>query len=362
MGKKAIIILCSFCLCLVLTGVGYAERPFEGQKLTVSTWSGPFGKHYTATIVKPFEEWSGAKVTVVPGWSELVTKIIAAPPDNPPYDVLLGEGRIYTQARINNLILKLNLDNIPNHKDIYTALKKMPGYKAGYGVPYQGSPVAIVYLYKKVPFTPDSWNDYLRPEVKGKISLDRAWWFENFFVAAYIMGQKNPSSEWMVENQDQIFETIKTQLAPNVKKWFKGGSDLFAYMQQGEVWMGNYYAGSIYQKIKAGMDIKLVFPKEGTNGYYDYQMVVRGTKKKEMAEAFINFALRPEIQSDFLKRQFNSVSNKYAEVPQDLKWLIFDTEEEYEKFSIFDYEAIEPVYKEIDKRWNKEILPLAGTN
>jgi len=37
-------------------------------------------------------------------------------------------------------------------------------------------------------------------------------------------------------------------------------------------------------------------------------MVVRGTKKKELAEAFINFALRPEIQTEFVKRQFNSVA------------------------------------------------------
>ncbi len=358
--KKLTVLILSMVFCLVFVGEALAERPYEGQTLTVSTWSGPFGKYYTEAVVKPFEEWSGAKVTVVPGWSELVTKIIAAPPDNPPYDVLLGEGRLYTQARINNLILPLNLDNIPRHKDIYTALKKLPGYVAGYGVPYQGSPVAIVYRHDKIPFTPSSWNDFLRKEGQGRLCLDRAWWFENFFIAAYLMGQENPTAEWIVDNLDAIFETIKTKIAPNIKKWYQGGSDLFAYMEQGEVWMGTYYAGSVYQKMLAGMPIKLVFPKEGTNGYYDYLMVVRGTKKKEMAEAFINFALQPEIQSEFVKKQFNSVSNKYAEIPEDLKWLIFDTEEEYDNFSIFVWDKIEPIYKEIDERWTKEILPLAG--
>lgn len=360
MDKKVTTILVSLIVCFALSGKALADRPFEGQTLSVSTWSGPFAKHYTAAIVKPFEKWSGAKVTVVPGWAELVTKIIAAPPDQPPYDVLLGEGRIYTQARINNLILPLNLDNIPNHKDVFPALKKLPGYRDGYGVPYQGSPVSIAYLTKKVPFTPNSWKDYLRPEVKGKISLDRNWWYENFYVAAYILGEKKPTADWIVDNMDKIFEVIKTQIAPRVRKWFKGGADLFAYMDQGEVWMGSYYAGSVYQKQLAGMDIKGVFPKEGTNGYYDYQMVVRGTKKKALAEAFINFALRPEVQSDFVQRQFNSVANRYAKVPDNLKWLIFDTNEEYEKFSIFDWEPIEPLYKQIDERWNKEILPLAG--
>jgi spermidine/putrescine-binding protein len=90
MGKKMLIVLVSL---VVLSGGALAGKPFEEQTLSVSTWSGPFSKHYTAAIVKPFEQWSGAKVTVVPGWSELVTKIIAAPPDQPPYDVLLGEGR-----------------------------------------------------------------------------------------------------------------------------------------------------------------------------------------------------------------------------------------------------------------------------
>ena len=124
--------------------------------------------------------------------------------------------------------------------------------------------------------------------------------------------------------------------------------------------MGYYYGGSVYQKQQAGMDIKQVFPKEGFSGYYDYLMIARGTKKKDMAEAFINFALRPEIQSSFVQAQFNSVSNRHAKIPNDIKWLILDTNERYENLSIFDYAAIEPMYKQIDERWNKEIIPLAG--
>ena len=228
MVKKVSIVLVFWVLCFALTGGAWAGRPFEGQALSVSTWSGPFAKHYTAAIVKPFEDWSGARVTVVPGWSELVTKIIAAPPDQPPYDVLLGEGRIYTQARINDLILPLNLENIPNHKDIFPALKRYSGYQERYGVPYQGGTVALVYLPAKVPFTPTSWKDFTRPEVKGKITFDRAWWLENFYVAAYIMGQKRITGSWIVDHLDEVLETIKTQLAPSVKIWYKGGADLYA--------------------------------------------------------------------------------------------------------------------------------------
>ncbi len=357
MGKKMLIVLVSL---VVLSGGALAGKPFEGQTLSVSTWSGPFSKHYTAAIVKPFEQWSGAKVTVVPGWSELVTKIIAAPPDQPPYDVLLGEGRIYTQARINNLILPINFDNVPNHKDIFPALKRYSGYQERYGVPYQGGTVALVYLPEKVPFKPTSWKDFVRPEVKGKITFDRAWWLENFYVAAYVMGQERITGKWIVDHLDEILETFKTRLAPNVKIWYKGGADLYAYLEQGEVWMSPFYTGTANQKKKAGMPINFIFPKEGFNGYYDYQMLVRGTKKRELAEAFINFALRPEIQSDFVRRQFNSVSNRYATVPDEVKWFIMDTNEEYEKFSAFDWEPIEPIYKKIDERWTKEILPLAG--
>lgn len=360
MFRKNCIILLSSAILFGLSTVGFAAKPFEGQTLSVSTWSGPFAKHYTEAIVKPFEEWSGAKVTVVPGWAELVTKIIAAPPDQPPYDVLLGEGRIYTQARANNLILPLNLGNIPNHKDIWPALMKLEGYREGYGVPYQGAPVALVYMTKKVPFTPTSWRDFTRPEVKGKVALDRAWWLENFYLAAYILGQQKITGKWIVENLDRVFEVIRTKIAPNVKIWFKGGADLYAFMEQGEVWMAPFYTGTAYQKKTAGMELNFIFPKEGFNGYYDYLMVVRGTKKKEMAEAFINFALRPEIQSDFVRRQFNSVSNRYAKVPEDVRWFIMDTNEKYEQFSVFDWGPIEPLYKQIDERWNKEILPLAG--
>ncbi len=174
------------------------------------------------------------------------------------------------------------------------------------------------------------------------------------------MGQKSPNGKWIVGNLDRIFEVIKTRLAPNVKVWYKGGADLYAYMNQGEVWMSPFYTGTAYQKKTAGMPINFIFPKEGFNGYYDYQMIVRGTKKKELAEAFINFALRPDVQLDFVKRQFNSVSNSKVRAPKEVTWFIMDTNEEYEKFSPFEWGDIEPIYKEIDERWNKEVLPLAG--
>jgi spermidine/putrescine-binding protein len=360
MEKKKFLMSISVMLFIVLANGAFAAKPYEGQTLSVSTWSGPFAKNYTEAIVKPFEEWSGAKVTVVPGWAELVTKIIAAPPDQPPYDVLLGEGRIYTQARINNLILPINFDNIPNHKDIWPSLKKYPGYRDKYGVPYQGAVVGLNYLPKKVPFTPTAWKDFTKPEVKGKVCLDRAWWLENFYLAAYLMGQTNITGKWIVDNLDKLFEVVKTQLAPNVKVWYKGGADLFAYMKQGEVWLAPYYVGSSYQMKLGGLDLNFIFPKEGFNGYYDYQMIVRGTKKKELGEAFINFALKPEAQAEFVKRQFNSVANKYTNIPQDVKWFIMNTSGEYERFSVFDWEPIEPLYKQIDERWNKEILPIAG--
>ncbi len=360
MEKRKVVVLISLVLCCSMASLSFAAKPYEGQTLSVSTWSGSFAKNYTESVVKGFEDWSGAKVTVVPGWSELVTKIIAAPADQPPYDVLLGEGRIYTQARINNIILPINFDNIPNHKDIWPALKKFPGYRDKYGVPYQGAVVGLNYVTKKVPFTPASWKDLTRPEVKGRVCLDRAWWLENFYLGAYLMGQTNITGKWIADNLDKLFDVVKKQLAPNVKVWYKGGADLFAFMEQGEVWMAPYYVGSSYQYKLKGMDLNFVFPKEGFNGYYDYQMVVRGTKKKDLAEAFINFALRPEVQAEFVKRQFNSVANKYTTIPQDVRWFIMNTSGEYDRFSVFDWEPIEPLYKQIDERWTKEILPLAG--
>ena len=69
-----------------------APRPFEGQTLVWTAYSGEFYNAIRDVAIPSFEERTGAKVELVPGVGADLAEILAAPSDNPPYDGIFGDG------------------------------------------------------------------------------------------------------------------------------------------------------------------------------------------------------------------------------------------------------------------------------
>jgi len=68
-GKKSLIILVLFVLAIMVKSIFCAN--LTGANALRFDVGGSFAKNYTDSVVKGFEDWSGAKVTVVlggPNW------------------------------------------------------------------------------------------------------------------------------------------------------------------------------------------------------------------------------------------------------------------------------------------------------
>src|SRR5262247_187476 len=57
--------------------------------LNVFTWAGPWGQTFEQFLKPLFEEATGATVLFDNGWGEEIPKLLIAPPDQPPYDVMI---------------------------------------------------------------------------------------------------------------------------------------------------------------------------------------------------------------------------------------------------------------------------------
>jgi len=115
----------------------------------------------------------------------LSEKIEAAPPDQPPFDVMMIESMTYTLAKSRGLILPIRWENIPNMEKVFSSIKEMAPIKEGYGVVIGGEPIVTFYNQEKLPFKPTKWADMLRPELKGKIAIDKYYAVETLYMAAY---------------------------------------------------------------------------------------------------------------------------------------------------------------------------------
>ena len=85
-----------FVILSILAGalVPLAGADAQPTTLVVTGYGGRWSDVMKKALVEPFEKKHGVKVEIVTGiTTEWVAKLLAAGPDNPPYDVVFGNER-----------------------------------------------------------------------------------------------------------------------------------------------------------------------------------------------------------------------------------------------------------------------------
>jgi spermidine/putrescine-binding protein len=364
--SNKIVLICVFGISLLLA-IGAHEamaqqKPFAGQTLTVGIWSGPYAQNFEASISKPFEAMTGAKLAHKYSW-DFTPEILAAPPDDPPVDVTLAADADYVLGVERKLWQPIRYANVPNAGKIFPITKKLSP-TTEFGIPFDVGIHVLMYRKDKISKAPTSWADLMRDEFKGKIAIER-WYPYWVYVGSYLT-KYSPKKQaiYSAEGRNAIIDEMK-KLS---KRWFfcyEKGAEFISALDAGEILIGNYWNGSATFKIQEEIEKKgkavtygLVFPKEGSVAYLDHLSVVRGTKKRDLGEAFINYAMSTEAQRAFLLKHFQIVTNQEVvkDVPPLMKSFYPATEDGWKKIDFIDAKVLEPLRKELEERFVKEVL------
>jgi spermidine/putrescine transport system substrate-binding protein len=305
-------------MCSFLTPMVHgASKPFEGQTLIVGTWSGPYAENFEAVLSRPFEELTGAKLLHKYSW-DFTPEILAAPEDDPPVDVTIAADADYLVGVKRKLWLPIRYENVPNAAKIFDIIKNEISPTTEFGVPFDAAMHILMYRKDLVQEVPTSWKDLWQEEFKGKIAIER--WFPYWvYIGSYLTDYDPPQKAiYSPEGRDAILEQMK-KLS---ERWFfcyDKGAEFWAALDAGEIVIGNYWNGTASSQIQGQIDkhgeattYAMVLPDEGAVAYLDHFCVVRGTQKRDLAEAFINYLVSTEAQKAFLNKQFNLVVNKEA--------------------------------------------------
>lgn len=355
-------------MCVVLIGAfavpaAQGARPYEGQTLIVGTWSGPYAKNFEAAFSKPFEELTGAKLEHKYSW-DFTPEILSAPADDPPLDVTIAADGDYAVGIKNKLWLPLRYEYIPNAKKVFPILMNEISPNTEYGVPFDVGIHILMYRKDLVKSPPTSWKDLLKDEFKGKIAIER--WFPYWlYVGSYLTDYDPPTKAiYSKEGRDAIFASMNDLS----KRWFfcyDKGAEFWAALDAGEILVGNYWNGSAISKIQEQIEkhgkattYGMVLPEEGAAAYLDHFCVVRGTKKRDLAEAYINWIMSDYAQIAFLKKHYNLMTNKnvVSEIPAVMGDIHPRTDADWKKINFMDLKTLEPMRKELEDRFVKEIL------
>ncbi|HWP52021.1 MAG TPA: ABC transporter substrate-binding protein [Clostridia bacterium] len=264
-----------------------AAKPFEGQTLSISTFS--FNAELLQkNIYDPFMEATGAKLVVDTGKNaERVTKIKESPAN---YDVVVIGDLFVAQLAEEGLIDTVDRSAMTNLDALYEGAKAPMG--DDFGPAYTFNRLGIVYDAKLCNVEIKNWADLWNPELADSIAIPDITTTTGplfYYATAKAFGLEPGKDD------AAIFAKLG-ELKANVVKTYTSANDTITMLNQGEVSVAVLLDYSYTAAKKANPDYVWVDPAEGSFSGYNMLNIVKGSKNKELATAFIDFYLSKEVQ------------------------------------------------------------------
>lgn len=208
------------------------------------------------------------------------------------YDVVIPSDYMISKMIKEEMIQKLDFNNIPNYKYIMDNFRNQAyDPENEYSVPYTWGTVGIIYDSTMIDISPEDidwdllWNeDY----------ADQILMFDNprdaFAIAEIFLGYSINT-----ENSEELIDAA--DMLKKQKRIVQGYvmDEIFDKMGAGEALIAPYYAGDALTIMEENEDLNFVVPKSGTNLFVDAMCIPSGSKQKEAAEMYINFMCEPDI-------------------------------------------------------------------
>jgi putative spermidine/putrescine transport system substrate-binding protein len=297
----------------VLAGVGvpmWSGRAGAAETLNIMMNGGDYEKLARKLVVAPFEKKYGASVSVTPGSGAQILTRLRAEKQNPSQDfVVLDSGPAFLAAA-EGLVEKINPANVPNLKD----LDAMALDKQGFGPIIHSHSVGLAYnenLMKKP--VPQSWMDLWNPVYKDAILLVDITLTPGYLLLLQI----NMMNGGTYENIDPGIDMIK-KLRPNVRRFVKNMAEVRSTLHSEDIIIPCGPNIPFEEAKKDNQPIYPIFPKEGNVLSPATGQIIKGTKKKDLAEKFLNEYLSPESQLGWSVEYNIANFNKKVKLPSEV--------------------------------------------
>ncbi|MDH4187538.1 MAG: spermidine/putrescine ABC transporter substrate-binding protein, partial [Nitrospira sp.] len=175
-----------------------------------------------------------------------------------------------------------------------------------YAVPYLWGTVGIGYDSAVISPPPDSWSVLWDPHYAGRISMlnDQR---EVFGAVLRSMGESmNTKDPRMIEAAKDRLLTQK----PLVKAYASEHYDQL--LASGDVVLAHGWGGPVARAMKDRPSIRYVVPKEGSTVWADCLVVLKSSRKKQLAVQFINYLMDPQVAARTAERLLFASANKAA--------------------------------------------------
>jgi putative spermidine/putrescine transport system substrate-binding protein len=268
-------------------------------------------------------------------------KLMASPKNDPIYDVLHSNSNEQWMAVEQGIVLeKIEAKDVPNIKDVfpYAVSDKIVG------VAIFTSAVGLGYRTDKGLQKPTSWKDLADPKLAGQRG--------GYLIPVNSLGQAHLMMLGKLYGKgfhdlDAAYKALE-QLKPIKLYDFTGQME--KALLSAEVIMGVIHDSGIYRYDGQNQPIDFAIPSEGVLALEQVLNVTPGSKVKELAFAYVDYMLRPDVQKRLAEAVWYSPSNRNVKLEPKYDAKLFNTEEKVAKLIQMDWKWYNERKDEIDAR------------
>lgn len=346
---------------------GCGERPsgpgpFAGQELRVFCYAGGHEATMREVFVPAFEAATGAQVTLSPGWWDGIAKLKLAPPDDPPFDLIISDATQGFPAAREGLFAQLDLEKIPNYKKLVPAALDHWVFKDRYGITYPDSVMTLAFHRKHVAKPPERWADLLRPDLAGKIGLYTAYYMSLYTFAcirADADGKPGTAHDLIRTDLDGVLRFAREH-RKRVKLWWPTSTDMILALANGDAVAGNMHSPEYLQALREKPDLAAAVPDHDRAFVQVFWSVPAGSKKKELAEAAIDAIFSEPLQLGFARKgmatAIPAVAAQMAAEDPLWKHLYPHTQEQFAGLQYYPYDLYAEHAAHIADTWDRTVL------
>ena len=314
---------------LLLTGcagssVEEATLPRPEKRLVVYT---SHKEEVYKPIIREFEERTGIWVELVTGGSFELLERIENEKAAPKADVMFGGG-VESLESYRQLFRSVRCEeferidgSLRQSEDLWT--------------PFSALPLVLIYNTKLVePSHLTGWQDLTREEFRGKLAFADPTKSASSYTALVTM--LRACGEQTLEQVAHCLDGCQ----------LNSSGEVLTAVADGEALVGITLEETALQRISAGANLALVYPKEGTSCVPDGTAVVLGAPHPDSAQEFLNFTVSREVQqllgSRFHRRSVRSDVAVSASLPSmeqlnameyDVRWASENREKLLQRWS-----------------------------
>ena len=272
-------------LLIAIIGTVFTGCKKDTDTLNVYNW----GDYIAPEVIEEFEKEYGIKVnySTFDTNEDMYVKVKSG---GNSYDVLFPSDYIIEKMIKEDMLLKLDMNNIPNYKNIDEKFKNLdfdPDNE--YSVPYMWGTLGIIYNKNAVTDKVESWDILWDEKYSGQILMLNSQ-RDSIAISLKRLGYSMNSTD-----KDELEKAKEELIKQKPLVYAYVGDEVKDLMIGEEADIGVVWSGDAVYMMGENENLDYVVPKEGSNLWFDNMVIPSTSKHKKEAELFINFMCRPDI-------------------------------------------------------------------